>query len=272
MYHTNKKKQALITSFSHKNIHTDNYIGNTDQYMVSLSPKKRAIANVYIRYDRYYSSVQLTNEQVAKEAGCSVITVIRATNQFHEDGFITKHQQNKYAPNYFTFNVREQSQDMFISPRIIIDHRNKTISSYRNDRQNKSLLLDINLFINLSPNAHAREREKRVFKKTYNSERRIVMKQKPEPKKQGIYAPWKAPEKRSDEDQKIYLREQIKLYEMRLANPKKYFAYSLEALVKINEKALVESLEELIELERRSNEKQSILHQSKSDIMATCSA
>jgi hypothetical protein len=98
------------------------------------------------------------------------------------------------------------------------------------------------------------------------------MKQKPEPKKQGIYAPWKAPEKRSDEDQKIYLREQIKLYEMRLANPKKYFAYSLEALVKINEKALVESLEELIELERRSNEKQSILRQSKSDIMATCSA
>jgi len=179
MYHTEKINQASIeknlkqTRFSSKDLQFAHYVE-------SLSPKFRKIAQVYISHlDLPW--VKLKNERVALLAGCSLKTVTRATNKFHEDGFITKHQDNKYAPNNYTFNdkikrntfshwfnsLSAQNQNLYISHGIRIDHKNKIIYSLGNVPQIKNLLLDLSLSRNPNPFfAHRRVREGCVFNKT----------------------------------------------------------------------------------------------------------
>ena len=401
MYHTQKINQAQIdknlktTGLLSKNLQTSHYTNDIDAYLRGLTPKKRMVLKVYLRYDRY-SSIKLTNERVAKEANCSIVTVIRSTNQFHKDGFLIKHQENRYAPNNFSFSHRYRNA--CVSNKAGIGNKKEVIFSLRNDRQNKSLILDIYLSRKRYPFlVRARAREGLVFEKTkgtkvkpilkqwilnnrfdptvkdvimdpqiksnfitdtiekitklltldeseqfrlipfpeevlqyvlgciepivsgkkvlkapvydkigwlmsianshctksnikpdwswyydlcgivgidtrYNSEKKPLVVAKPKVKKQGIYARWEAPKERSTESRAEYLREEIKSYEMKLANPQKYYAFCLKESVKRAENKLVECLEELIALERSSDEKQIVLYQSQSNIMATCSA
>jgi hypothetical protein len=296
MYHTEKRNQAIfdknltITRFASKDLQIADYPADIDSYMAGGTLSEQSIGKVFYRYSDA-PFIKLTNATIAKEAGCSIRTVTRATTKFHRDGFITKNQDNTFSPNNFTLNEKfkkpkkekqsfstwmnslsPQNQDLYISHGIRIDHKKKMICQYEYGQHNKSinLILD-NLFINLSPSSRLSARGGRIFKKINNLERGRVMKPKQEPKKQGIYAPWKTPKQKSLEEQRVCLKKEIELCEIMLDNPNKYFAFCLKESIKRTEKRLVECLEELIELERRSNEKQSILRQSDTCFMeATC--
>jgi hypothetical protein len=187
MYHTEKRNQALfdknltITRFASKDLQIADYQADIERYIAGGTLSEQKIAHLFLRF-RYLPFTKLTNEYVAKLINCSTKTVTRATNKFHRDGFITKHQENPYAPNYYTFNEKikkgkrsftswlnslsSQNQDLYSSHCIRIGDKNNVIFTYGNVPQNKSinLILD-NLFINLSPSSRLRARDSRIFKK-----------------------------------------------------------------------------------------------------------
>jgi hypothetical protein len=134
MYHTQKINQALNTNFSHKNFPSGHYT-STQQRIADIikSSPNRTLSNAYI----------------ASLAGCSVITVIRATNKLHQYGLITKQQEHQYSTNRFSHRMK-------------IDHINKKVVPYGNDipkNKNKSLILVDSLFRKLCVVSYERARE-----------------------------------------------------------------------------------------------------------------
>lgn len=104
MYHIEEINQARIE----KNLEQPGFYSQNLQiadYIASFSPLRQRII-LYILKFKQCHWVKLKNESIALALGCSNKTVTRTTNQLHEDGFIIKHQQNKYSPNYYTVGVR----------------------------------------------------------------------------------------------------------------------------------------------------------------------
>jgi hypothetical protein len=118
MYHTNKINQAQIQKnlniprFSPKDSQSDHYTPTEQKIYKQLLKHPNNTSNAYI----------------AKIVGCSIITVIRATNKFHRDGRITKYQENRYSFNNYSFGMK-------------IDHKNKKVIPYGNDILKKDLIL-----------------------------------------------------------------------------------------------------------------------------------
>ncbi len=157
MYHTNKLNQVLFrknlspTTVASKDLQTD-YTRCADSYISALTKYQKQIAE-YVLPFRNKPRIILKNETIARAIGCSTKTVTRATNKFLKDGFITKHQQNKYAPNNYSIkNVKPSfshwfqslslsNQNLYDSHGIRIDHNKKIIYSYRNVPQTKSSLI-----------------------------------------------------------------------------------------------------------------------------------
>jgi len=184
MYHTSIenqvfqiKKSFLTTNFPSKDLQTS-YSGNIDSYINTLTPFEQDIAHLFLKF-RKAPFIKHVNSSIAKKVGCSVRTVIRATNKFHKDGFITKKQPHQYATNNYTLDEKikkgshafshwfnsltSSNQDLYISHGIIIDHKNKIICSDVTPN-NSSLILD-SLSRRLDP-VLTRAREKRhVFLK-----------------------------------------------------------------------------------------------------------
>lgn len=179
MYHTstenqifNINKSFLTKGFPSKDLQT---------YIASFTRHERDVAH-YILEFRQQDSQRISNSTIARHVKCSVKTVTRATNKFHRDGFITKKQIHPYDINSFSFHEKTKkgpdafmywlsdlpprSQDLYISHGIIIDHKNKKISTGRNVPPYLSSSLLDNLFINSSPScARTRERRQDFFKK-----------------------------------------------------------------------------------------------------------
>ena len=260
MYHTNKINQALIkenlknTGFSSKDLQTAHY-----------TPTEQKIVN---EIERYHKApwIKLSNEYIAYRVGCSVRTVIRATNKFHKNGFITKYQEHRYTSNSY-----------------ILDHKNKKVIQCEYVTPNLRSSLNINLFINLNPTAPAREGDLRVFKKTrypkkgervitYKKQWPPVAKPKEKPRNKDGHSPAVLKTVLSPEEERLRLRHEIESCEIYLANPEKYFVFCLKESIKRTEKRLVECLEELIELERNSNEKQRVSNQYNTNRMQSYSA
>ncbi len=168
MYHTNKinqvseiKKSFNLKSFSEQHSQTDHFIDNIDHYLSQCTPFEKQIASYILKY-RYSPWVKLTNQTIADFIGCSVKTVTRSTNKFLKDGFITKHQSNRYAPNSYTFNdkikkgkhtfsywfnsLSADNQYLYNSHGIIVNNKKKVIFTYRNVPHNKSYLILDSLF------------------------------------------------------------------------------------------------------------------------------
>ena len=156
MYHTNIKNQVfnlektlLNTNFSFKH-------SQIDHYLSLCTPTQRSIGTYISRY-KDCPFIKLSNEHIAKVVGCSVITVIRTTNKFHKDGFITKHQDNRYTSNNYTLGM-------------VVDHKNKRIFQSEYDIPNKSNLILDSLFRRVCVSyAHTRDttqkKIKRILKK-----------------------------------------------------------------------------------------------------------
>ncbi len=160
-YHTPEINQASIKKnlnnlgFSSKDLQTD-HIRSYESYISRCTPFEQDIAAIFLRY-RNASGIYLSNKYLATLVGCSRRTVTRTTNKFHKDGFITKHQPNKYSSNHYTLHEKiktgstvfmhrfnslsEEQQDIYISHGIIVDHKNKKICSDVTPNKN-SLLLD----------------------------------------------------------------------------------------------------------------------------------
>jgi hypothetical protein len=154
MYHINKLNQVLFrknlspTSLASKDLQTE----CDDSYISALTRYQKKVACFILPF-RNKPRIILKNETIALAIGCSTKTVTRATNKFLKDGFITKHQQNKYAPNNYAIkNVKISfshwfqslslsNQNLYDSHGIRIDHNNKIIYSYRNVPQTKSSLI-----------------------------------------------------------------------------------------------------------------------------------
>lgn len=291
MYHTQKINQAPVqknlhlTRFYSKNLHTDNYIA-------TLTPLEQDIFLVYLEF-RNKQWINLTNKYIASRIGCSIKTVTRATNKFHRDGFITKHQENKYAPNNYTFNEKVKqgnfsqwinslslnNQSLYISHGIIIDHKNKIIFSYKNVPQNKSLILEEDLFINPSL---TRMRRGRVFKKTYDPKKgnqvSIYQKRGPmttKPRNKDGHSPVVLKPVLPLKDQIHAKKVDIAFFEKQLEKPEAFWDHRsilFEAQITMAQSLLARARFELNELEGNSNEKQRLLHQNSTNSMATCSA
>jgi hypothetical protein len=154
MYHINKLNQVLfqknlsVARLAPKDLQTD-YTRSTDSYLSTLTKYQKKAA-FHILLFRNKPWIILKNETIALAIGCSTKTVTRATNKFLKDGFITKNQQNKYAPNNYSIkNVKLSfshwfqslsldNQTLYDSHGIRIDHNKKIIYSYRNVPQTKS--------------------------------------------------------------------------------------------------------------------------------------
>lgn len=173
MYHTNKLNQVLLEKnlsairVSPKDLQTD-HIRSYDSYVSACTPFERDIAAIFLKY-RKAKHIHLTNNYVASLAGCSRRTVTRATNKFHKDGFITKHQPDQYGTNHYTLNdsikkstftfmhwlnsLPEAHKDVYITHGMIIDHKNKKVCIDVTPNSS-SLILD-SLFRKRRPLAHA---------------------------------------------------------------------------------------------------------------------
>ena len=160
MYHTN----IINQQFSQKTLDFSRFfpgipktapVDCIDNYLAGLTFFQKQIA-YYLLGFRNASWATITNEHIATVIGCSTKTVTRATNKFLDDGFITKSQENKYAPNNYTINkvkfsffhwfqsLSEHNQELYISHGIRLNHNNQIIYPSRNVPHNKSsLILDI---------------------------------------------------------------------------------------------------------------------------------
>jgi hypothetical protein len=115
MYHTNlnnqvfsKEKSLLLSDFVLDYSQTVNY-----NYLNSCTTLQRHVFNLINQF-KHHPYIKLTNEFIALRVGCSVKTVTRATNKFHTDGFINKHQKNPYAPNSFYLNVPQSKRSLIL--------------------------------------------------------------------------------------------------------------------------------------------------------------
>jgi len=191
MYYNNKINQAsrkekslLIPSFSHKD-------SQIDHYLASCTPSQQTIASILMKY-RNAPWIRRSNIRIASLVGCTVRTVIRATNKFHKDGFITKHQVNKYATNYYTLNdkikrgkyafshwinsLSSKNQELYISHGIRVDHKNKIIYSYENVTQNKNSLILDSLFSKcMYVSSRTCEKKTTYTRKPINKKRRMLV-------------------------------------------------------------------------------------------------
>ncbi len=283
MYHTKqinqvkqKEKSFLTTSFSSKNL------------QIVFTPFQLDIYNLLLKHPGY-----MTNEQISLEIGCTVRTVIRATNKFHEYGLITKQQKDEYSPNYYTIKkntytfsqwtnrLSPTNQHLYITHGIRIDHKNKIIYSLGNVTPKSSSLILANLFINLSPSS----REARVLKKIKDTPRSRWSPQKgmkmynyqneptitAKPKEKTVSKPSVSIEQRWKE-----LENMVERCKIHLAEPEKYFKFGLEESIKYTKTHLQRCLDDLKELENdylgSSNEKQSVLYQYDTNGMAAYSS
>ncbi len=276
MYHTDKINQApqikksLLSSFSPKHSQLDHYT-STDQKLFKI----------LLRFKNAPFKTP-SNAYLADQAGCSISTVIRATNKFHRDGSITKSQKNRYSFNDYSFRMQ-------------IDHENKRIFQSEYDTLNLSSSLIIDLFINLSPTAYAGGRKEGVFKKTYQKERwkdpkkgetmhfsqkppSVIAKLKQKKRNDGGHSPAVLKPVLPLADQIHSKKVDVAFFEKQLENPEAFWdprgiLFSVNiAMVK---SLLATARFELNELEvksRNSNEKQSVLREYNSDTMETCSA
>ena len=275
MYHIQDKNQAKLeknlnkTRFSYKHLHID-------YYPASCTPTQQKIFN-YIRQYQYRPWIKLSNEHVANAVGCSVITVIRATNKFHKDGFILKHQENRYTSNNYTL-------------RIIVEHKNKRIFHVENDRPIKKSSLLNNLFINLTPSSRERrffikinEEKKGMRMDNYSYKQVVITKPKektPQKRNTGGHSPAVVKPTQSLEAQIHNKKVDIAFFRVQIEKPETFWdprSFLFSVQVKMTESLLLKAIEELKDLEekqklRSSDEKQSILHQNSSNSMATCSA
>jgi predicted transcriptional regulator len=306
MYHTERisqapqiKKSFNQTSFSEKDSQTDHYT-NADKQITSI-----------ILNSTDHRVTVLTNEYLSSVAGCSTKTVTRATNKLHKNGLITKHQPNDYGPNYYTLNdelyrskkkfphwinsLSDHNQYLYVTHGIRIDHDNKTISQFEYVQPKNSLLLDNNLFINLSPNAHVRVRDLRVFKKTKEPERQRwnqkkgnimdnFQNQPPDNQKlikkrrnDGGHSPMVVKPVLPLADQIHSKKVDIAFFTKQLQEPETFWdphGILFSAQLSMVKSLLARAHFELIELEnqRKSNEKQSVLREYSPNSMETCSA
>lgn len=273
MYHTNKKNQALIeknlksTGFSSKHSQTDHY-----------TPTEHKIIKLMNRYDNA-SWIKLSNEYIAYKVGCSIRTVIRSTNKFHKNGFITKYQENQYSSNTFTFSTR-------------IDHKNKIITQCEYVTPNlRSSLNIINLFINPSL-TRARDSRIRVFKKTIDHEKGEIVNtfKKPWPPKskpkeiirnKDGHSPMVRKPAMSIEEEIHQKRVSVAVFEKQLENPELYWdSHSglFQSTIRFTKCLLAKAKFELADLEnstmnsinqnRSSSEKQDISYQHSTNTMA----
>jgi DNA-binding MarR family transcriptional regulator len=194
MYHTpalnQAKKRSLLQGFSLKDFHTANF-----------TPYEISISRLLLRYRIHYPHIKLTNKYIAHQVGCSIKTVTRATTKFHESGFITKHQDNRYSPNSF----------LFYSDRIKVDHKKRIIPVVENVPHNRSSLILNNIFKKSYSSAPAREE---VFHK--NGKEGPMKIEKKEIKK--MYPDWKPPKLDPIDIRISKLRVQIQKNEDHLEN------------------------------------------------------
>jgi hypothetical protein len=282
MYHTstenqlfNIKKSFLTKGFDPKNLQT----GDINEYIDCLTSSEQGVIRHLLEF-RHLPEVKLINSSIAKAVGCSRITVIRATNKFHKDGVITKRQPQPYDANIYSFNEKvkkgpgafmywlnnlpKESKDIYISHGIIIDHKNKKVSSYRNDTPYLSSLILESLFKKSSPLfTRARERDQSFSKKIKGK----IMNPLETNKQSRMYPIWKAPEEPPIRDQIIRLKNDIRSLSQQIeANKAK--AYMISFAVSLVER----KMNELKSLEAQSNEKQNISYQYTSDSMAAYSS
>lgn len=255
MYHTSIINQVFSTkkSFSSKGFSQK----DLQTYIAALTRRERDV--IYYLLDfRQQDSQRLTNSTIATHVKCSVKTVTRATNKFHNDGVITKHQSHRYDINAFSFHEKTKkgpaafsywfnalppaSQDSYISHGVVIDHKNKKIVTHRNVPPYLSSSLSNSLFINSSLLfVRTREREPDFSKKMKGKimESRSLH-TKPIPKK-------------SLESPKPFLtrKEIIKRIDecrLKLANPRQYVKYdAIKSSIVFFQKDLQQLLRDLQE-------------------------
>ena len=266
MYNIQKINQApiqeslKITRFSHKNLHTDNYIN-------SLTSTERKIYQ-FIDGFRNQQWIKFRNEYIANKVGCSIRTVIRTTNKFNHDGFITKYQEHKYTSNNYII-----VQSEYVTP-------------------NLRSSLNINLFINPSlTRVHARPNivgatSRTTFKKTKypekgeivnNFKRQSLRLAKSQVKliNRGGHSPAIVKPMLPLEDQIHTKKVDIAFFEKQLEKPEDFWdprGILFSANITMTKSLLARARLELIELEGSSNEKQRVLYQNNTNSMATCSA
>lgn len=182
------KKNLKILRFSSDYFQTAQ-IKSIDSYLSVLTPLQKKIAYYLLQF-RNAPWITLRNESIALSLGCSVKTVTRATNKFLEDGFISKYQQNRYAPNSYALNPNIKTsqysyshwfnslsitnQDLYVSHGIRVNNKNKVIFSLRNVPQNKSSLILESIFSNQSPLSRVRTRGKGI-KKSKRHKKGVVL-------------------------------------------------------------------------------------------------
>jgi hypothetical protein len=280
MYHINKINQVSIKEnlstprFSYKHLHIDHY-------QSSCTPSQLKILN-YIRTYQYCPWIKLSNERIANYVGCSVVTVIRATNKFHKDGFIIKHQENKYTSNTYSLCI-------------VVDQRNKRIFQSEYDRPNKNSLILNNLFINRNPSSRKREGGLRIFKKIIDHKKGKIMNDYRDPSLFIVKSKEKTPQKRNTGghspavvkptlsiEQQIHAKKvDIAFFRIQIEKPEEFWdsrniLFSVN--VKMAQSLLSKAIEELKELEAKKNgtgdrnEKQEVLYQHSANIVAACSA
>lgn len=137
------------------------FAGNIDSYLSACTPTEQKIAKIILEF-RYAQDTILTRDYIASRAGCTIRTVTRATTKFHNDNFITKSQENVYAPNHFFFNEKtvkgpdayqywyntqpKQNRDLYHTHGIRVDHEKKIIFQYEYVPQSYSYFLRDSLY------------------------------------------------------------------------------------------------------------------------------
>jgi DNA-binding MarR family transcriptional regulator len=288
MYHSNIKNQdfsikksSFPKDFSSKDLQT---------YMSLLTPKTKRVAEYILKF-RNLQQVKLINSTIAREVGCTIRTVIRATNKFNEDGFITKQQPHPYDANNFSFHEKTKkgsgafsywfnglppaTQDTYISHGVIIDHKNKKIVSQRNVTPYLSSSLRDSLFKNSSL-LLVRAREKRQ-----DFSKKIKGKMVKEENKMAsrMYPVWQPP-KEEPLDYQIAAKElSILGFRRQVEKPEEFWdprSILFEVNVNVARSFLLRDEKELEELKKKRaeietegsiDEKQIILHQYYADSM-----
>lgn len=82
-----------------------------ESFFASLTPKYRAILNVFLRYDNYCDRIWPAQDRIAAEVGCSVRTVNRAFKQFEAWGFAASKYYHNLSKEYWI-------SDWFLLPEI----------------------------------------------------------------------------------------------------------------------------------------------------------
>lgn len=133
-YHTFHENQVFQTnkSFYPKSF-SQKYSQIDHRYIYNLTPTERQIYYLLRRHYDYYSSFKLTNEYIANNIGCSIRTVMRATNKLHKDGLITKSRDHLYDCNKFMFQSEyvTPNKNLILREYISIKTITKTIPSLR---------------------------------------------------------------------------------------------------------------------------------------------